>query len=154
MKSTLTQLLSANNDDSVEFVALQSECESLSSGKQVHLLSFLDATGLVTGSVSRCDGETDDLSTSDLTVEMELNNDNSCEFAASDGVVAVSKTLGDNCGTTFSVDDNEYRLRNTLKVKEIRQNRDALNVLFQRLSTNHGVGHLTLSNKGPLLSVL
>ena len=138
MKSTLTQLLSANNDDSVEFVALQSECETLSSGKQVHLLSFLDATGLVTGSVSRCDGETDDLRTSDLTVEMELNNDNSCEFAASDGVVAVLKTLGDNCGTTFSVDDNEYRLRNTLKVKEIRQNRDALNVLFQRLSTNHG----------------
>ena len=117
MKSTLTQLLSANSDDSVEFVALQSECETLSSGKQVHLLSFLDATGLVTGSVSRCDGETDDLTTSDLTVEMELNSDNSCEFAASDGVVEISKTLGDNCGTTFSVDDNEYRLRNTLKVQ-------------------------------------
>ena len=100
----------------MEFVALQSECTALTTGKKVHLISFVDASGLITGSVSRCDGEADDLTTSDVAVEMEQNDDSSCEFAASGDVVTISKTLGDNCGTTFSVDDNQYKLRNTLKV--------------------------------------
>ena len=135
MKSTLTTLLSASNDSSVEFLALQSECTMLTSGKEVHIISYLDGNGLITGSVSRCDGVLDDLTTSDVAVEMELNNDASCEFAASNDIVTISKTLGDNCGTTFSVDDNEYRLRNTLKV--------FFNLSFDYFATSTLAGKLT-----------
>ena len=39
-------------------------------------------------------------------------------------------------------------------VQGIRPNWDAVNALFKRLSTNHGARHLTLSNSGPLLSVM
>ena len=116
MKSTLTTLLSANNDDSVEFLALQSECTELTSGKQVRLVSYLDASGHITGSLNRCDGQTDDLTTSDASVEMWQNDDLSCEFAASSGVITVAKSLGDTCGTTYSVNEDEYRIRNMLKV--------------------------------------
>lgn len=117
MKASLTSLLADNSDESVEFLALQSECETLDSGKQVQLVSYLDSTGQIVGSVNRCDGSADDLTTSDASVEMSQVVDSSCVFDASSSVITIAKALGDTCGTTYGVEDNEYRIRNTLKVR-------------------------------------
>ena len=116
MKASLTSLLADNGDESVEFLALQSECETLDSGKQVRLVSYLDSTGQIVGSVNRCDGTADDLTTSDASVEMSQVVDSSCSFDASSSVITIAKALGDTCGTTYGVEDNEYRIRNALKV--------------------------------------
>jgi hypothetical protein len=47
-----------------------------------------------------------------------------------------------------------FLIKKFKELQRIRPNWDALNALFQRLSTNHGGRHLTLSNSGPLLSAI